>query len=387
MRPDDAPKGLMILSCLIALLASSLVCWLIILTEGMHGRHTADTTGGSPQKINPLVVPRVGGLAILAGLVAGAYMSTQKFGDSQWWAVFILASLPAFAGGMIEDLTKRFSVYSRLLTTFIAAGFGFFLLDARISELQLPGVDLMLGFTLVSFIFTLLAIGGFAHATNIIDGFNGLSGGVCVLMLAGLAAVSLQVGDLLVFHASVVLGGAIVGFLLLNFPRGLIFAGDAGAYLMGFLIAELAVILVHRNSEVSPWFALLLLFYPVWETLFSAFRRKFIAGSSPGAPDALHMHTLIYRRLIRRMGGERTTRALTARNAMTAPYLWFLAALTVFPAAIFWDRSAILQSVVVAFAVLYVWLYRRIIRFRTPKMLIVASHPDTVVHALGQNKN
>jgi len=363
----------MILSCLFALTASSVACWIIILTEGVHGRHTADTVAGSPQKINPLIVPRVGGVAILAGLVAGAYWSTQKFGESQWWGVFILASLPAFAGGLIEDLTKRFSVYSRLLTTFIAAGFGFFLLDARISEVHIPGFDYLLGFTLVSFVFTLLAIGGFAHAMNIIDGFNGLSGGVSLLMLASLAVVSANVGDLLVFHASLVLGGAILGFLLLNYPRGLIFAGDAGAYLMGFLIAELAAILVHRNSEVSPWFPLLLLFYPVWETLFSAYRRKFVRGGSPGAPDALHMHTLIYRRLVRWRGGERSTSSLSARNALTAPYLWFFTLLTIVPAAFFWDRTLVLQAIVAMFALLYLWLYGRIVRFRAPRCLIIAS--------------
>ena len=361
----------LIQSGLAALAAASFVAWLIIATEGMHGRLTSDTVTGSPQKINPAAVPRVGGLAILAGIAVGAILSVRAFGDGGWWIVLLLSSLPAFAGGLIEDLTKRFSVYSRLLTTFIAAGFGFFLLDARISEIQVPGLDALLSLSLISFVFTLLAVGGFAHAMNIIDGFNGLSGGVALLMLGSIGAVAIVVGDEHVLHACAVIGGAVLGFMLLNYPRGLIFAGDAGAYLMGFLIAELAVMLVHRNSEVSPWFPLLLLLYPVWETLFSAYRRKFVSGSSPGAPDALHMHTLVYRRLVRRMGGNRSAKALQVRNALTAPYLWILASLTVIPAAIFWSRSAVLQSVVVVFAIFYVWLYARIVRFRAPQYLIL----------------
>jgi len=360
----------MIEICAVATLSSLFVAWLIIVTEGMHGRHTADTIAGSPQKINPVIVPRVGGIAIFAGLLAGSFVSAYKFGDGYWWAFLIFSSAPAFAGGLIEDVTKKFSVYSRLLTTFVAAGLGFFLLDARISEVQIPGIDALLAFTLVSFVFTLLAVGGIAHAINIIDGINGLSGGVCFLMLASIAAVALQVDDMMIFRACVVMGSAVVGFLMLNYPRGLIFAGDAGAYLMGFIVAELAVMLTHRNSEVSPWFPLLLLFYPVWETMFSAYRRKFVRGHSPGAPDALHMHTLVYRRLVRWMEGSRSKRALTIRNALTAPYLWLFSLLTIIPSAIFWDWTVMLQFFVLAFAIAYVWLYGRIVKFRVPVGLV-----------------
>lgn len=361
----------MLIAGLTALFASSLVAWLIIQTEDLHGRHTSDSILDGPQKINPIVTPRVGGVAILTGLLAGAWVAGETGHGRGWWLVLVLASLPAFAGGLIEDLTKRFTVSSRLITTFVAAGFGFFLLDARISEVEVVGVDYLLGYTLASFILTLFAVGGFAHAMNIIDGFNGLSGVVALMMLASLAAVAVHVSDTAILHACIVIGGAVLGFLFFNYPRGLIFAGDAGAYLMGFLIAELAVMLVHRNSEVSPWFPLLLLFYPVWETLFSAYRRKLVRGHSPGAPDALHMHTLVYRRLVRWMDGDRSNQALLTRNALTAPYLWLLGSLTVLPATLFWYSSEMLQACVLLFAVFYVWLYRRIVRFKTPRGLIL----------------
>ena len=378
----------MLIAGLTALFTSSLVAWLIILTEDIHGRHTADTILDGPQKINPVVTPRVGGIAILTGLLAGAWVASETGNGRDWWVVLVLASLPAFAGGLIEDITKRFTVSSRLITTFVAAGFGFFLLDARISEVEVPGVDILLGYTLASFALTLFAVGGFAHAMNIIDGFNGLSGVVALMMLASLAVVAGQVADTAILHACIVIGGAVLGFLFFNYPRGLIFAGDSGAYLMGFLIAELAVMLVHRNSEVSPWFPLLLLFYPVWETLFSAYRRKLVRGRSPGAPDALHMHTLVYRRLVRWMGGARSTNALLARNVLTAPYLWLLAAIAMLPATIFWSKSEVLKLMVLLFAVFYVWLYRRIVRFRTPRGLILrVRHPDLEVDSQKDERN
>ena len=64
-----------------------------------------------------------------------------------------------------------------------------------------------------------------------------------------------------------------LGFFVWNFPAGLIFLGDGGAYFLGFYVAELAILLLHRNPAVSPMFPLLLCIYPVFETLFSIYRR------------------------------------------------------------------------------------------------------------------
>ena len=109
-----------------------------------------------------------------------------------------------------------------------------------------------------------------------------------MLVLAGLAFVSAQVGDPVVLTASLIMAGAVFGLLLWNYPKGKIFLGDGGAYLLGFWMAELSVLLVARNPEVSPWFPMALLIYPIFETLFSAYRRKILRGGHPGHPDALH---------------------------------------------------------------------------------------------------
>ena len=77
---------------------------------------------------------------------------------------------------------------------------------------------------------------------------------------------------------------------IINFPSGSLFAGDSGAYLIGFLIALVSVLLVTRNPQVSAWCPMLLAVYPVWETLFSIYRKKFLRGRSPNMPDGLHLH-------------------------------------------------------------------------------------------------
>jgi UDP-N-acetylmuramyl pentapeptide phosphotransferase/UDP-N-acetylglucosamine-1-phosphate transferase len=272
-------------------------------------------------------------------------------------ALYLLAALSAFAGGFLEDLTRKVSPYSRLLFSFGAAAVGFVLLDARISDLDLPGDDYLFRYQVFAFGFTLFAVGGFAHATNIIDGVNGLMGFTAAFVLGAIAWVAHQTGDDRVFGAALIVMASTLGFLVWNFPRGILFAGDGGAYFLGFAIAELAVLLVHRNSEVSPWFALLVLWYPVWETLFSMYRRKAIRGHSPADPDGLHLHTLVFRRVVR------LAHRPVARNAVTTLCMLTVSLTTVVPAMLFWDETWILQAFAAAFAAAYVWLYWRIVRF------------------------
>ena len=95
----------------------------------------------------------------------------------------------------------------------------------------------------------------------------------------------------------VIIGG-IIGFLTFNFPHGKIFLGDGGAYFLGFVCAVLSIKLINLVPEVSPWFPLILGAYPVWEVLFSAYRRK-RKNRHPFYPDKLHLHTLVYYRLTR----------------------------------------------------------------------------------------
>ena len=115
----------------------------------------------------------------------------------------------------------------------------------------------------------MIAVGGCTHALNIIDGINGLAGMVAVLMAISIALVAWQVQDFPIFLIATALASATLGFLAWNFPFGRVFLGDGGAYFLGFMLAELAVLLVVRNPSVSPFYALAVLFYPVFETLFS----------------------------------------------------------------------------------------------------------------------
>ena len=359
---DDGP---VILGGAFAFLVAFLACGAIY-----GGRRrlslVLDPSERGPQKFHAEPVPRVGGIPMFAALGA----SVLLFGPAEsrmWLLALLCAAAPAFLGGLAEDLTKRVSPAHRLLASFVAAALGFVLLDARVTDLELPGSDLLLQIAVLSFVVTLFAVGGFSHALNIVDGFNGLSGMVALLMLGALAAVAAQVGDAEVLWASVFIGGGVLGFLAWNYPKGLVFAGDGGAYLLGFLIAELAILLAHRNPAVSAWFPAVLLLYPIVETCFSIYRKKILRGQSPAQPDGVHLHMLVYKRLVRRFSPQAHK---WKTNSATSPYLVAVAALSVLPAVAFWNDTPRLQLVAVLFIAFYVWLYWRIVRFKAPRLLV-----------------
>jgi UDP-N-acetylmuramyl pentapeptide phosphotransferase/UDP-N-acetylglucosamine-1-phosphate transferase len=132
-----------------------------------------------------------------------------------------------------------------------------------------------------------------------------------------------------------------------------------------------AILLIQRNPDVSPMFPMLLCVYPVFETLFSIYRRRFIRAQAPSVPDGIHLHSLIYRRVMRwAVGTDDSDEARTRRNSMTSPYLWMLCMTAVIPAVLFWDSTPVLLGFMAIFVITYVVLYWRIVRFQSPRWML-----------------
>jgi UDP-N-acetylmuramyl pentapeptide phosphotransferase/UDP-N-acetylglucosamine-1-phosphate transferase len=367
-----------VLAAIFSAITSLLVALFLLRYLHLHQHLSGDPHTQGPQKYHVGKIPRVGGVPIIIGMGVGALIQImlgriQPFIGLMW----LCAVLPAFGAGLAEDLTKRVSRIWRLLASFISAGLGCWLLDAIIPRLDIIGVDtLLMAAPWVAVIVTVFVVGGLCHALNLIDGYNGLAGGVGIIILLALSYVAFTVNDSYLLRICLVSIGATLGFLVWNFPRGLIFAGDGGAYLLGFMIAEISVLLVVRNPKVSPWFPFTLVMYPVWETVFTIYRRKVVRGLAASLPDALHLHQMIFNRVVRWMVGAREAKNLRLRNSMTAPYLWGMGLLTVIPAMFFWKNTIALQVCCLLFILIYVWLYRRIVRFKAPSWLMVHKNND-----------
>lgn len=358
---------------LIGVLVAFVVCYLLVRSQHLHARFSNDHGDAGPQKFHVQPTPRIGGVGIASGVIAVYFYTVMNHQDmvvTTQFGYLLLAAIPAFFGGLVEDLTKRVSVAKRLLLSMVSAAIGVWLLGAVVGSVGFFMLDWLLQWPVIAVLFTLFAVGGVVNAVNIIDGFNGIVSGFAGFMLLAIAIVSFRLDDAFLLTASLAMLGALLGFLYWNYPRGKIFLGDGGSYLVGFWLAEMAVLIVARHPDVSPWFAALLLVHPVCETLFSVFRRKFLYGKSPWDPDGLHLHTLIFRRLNHRQWASRSARHKVYCNSMTAPYFWTLKATTALLAVLFWNNSLALFVSTLLFVVFYVWLYWRIVKFKTPRWLV-----------------
>ncbi len=364
------------MSILVAALLASLLATLWIVRASRsdgHRAHDVDLSG--PQKFHARPVPRIGGLGLVAGAIAGAGMLAWQ-DAAMGLAAFTLigCGMPCFTAGLAEDFTKNISPRRRLFFTAVSASLAVWALQSVIDHTSIPGLDWVVSFPMGAAIVTVFVVAGVANSLNIIDGFNGLASMCGVMILVALAYVGFQTGDLLIAMLALAGVGMLLGFFVWNYPAGLVFLGDGGAYFLGFYVAEVAILQLHRNPQVSPMFPLLACIYPVFETVFSIYRRRVLRDQSPGVPDGIHLHSLIYRRVVRWAAGDREAKALTRRNSMTSPYLWLLCMCAVIPAMVFWDNTAVLAGFILAFSVGYTYLYWRIVRFRAPRWLLAGAH-------------
>jgi UDP-N-acetylmuramyl pentapeptide phosphotransferase/UDP-N-acetylglucosamine-1-phosphate transferase len=350
----------------------SLICSLItIRCQHLCQKIGKDNYLSGPQKFHTHDVSRVGGISIFLAILGSALLAHNVLSLERGLLLLqiCLCALPAFAVGLMEDFTKRAGIKTRLAFIAFSACMGIYFFNILITNIQVPGLDWILSISVAAIIFTVFAVTGLTNAYNIIDGFNGLAAMVAIITLTAIGYAAFIVNDSVLSSVCLIVIGAIGGFFIWNYPRGLIFLGDGGAYLIGFLVATLSILLIIRNSSVSPWFALLVNAYPIFETLFTIWRRKVHQGKSPSLADGAHFHSLIYRRIIRWAEvHESKDTAPHFKNAKTSPYLWFMSSLAVFPAVIWWQTTWILQCFTLLFCISYVIAYNMIIKFKTPSI-------------------
>lgn len=320
-------------------------------------------SSNKPQKMHFGDIPRGGGIGIFVAFCVGIALLVA-FGkiEAKFFAL-IIPSLFIFVSGILEDFNYALSPKIRLILQ--TSG----VLSAIVIFPNCVLVDI--GFALpygFAIIFTLFCIVGVTNAINIIDGFNGLAGGFALLVLSSIAFVSAIVGNVAVFYIALVLLSVVLGFLVLNFPNAKIFLGDGGAYLVGFLLAFLLVILTQDSLQygqdslqqlgensanrhfVSAYYGLCVMIYPVFEVLFSIWRKKYIYHRSAMQPDSLHLHMLIFKHL-------------THSNPKTTIFLLIFSAPFIFAPIFCYDKSGILIAFIALFIALYLFAYKRIMRF------------------------
>jgi UDP-N-acetylmuramyl pentapeptide phosphotransferase/UDP-N-acetylglucosamine-1-phosphate transferase len=284
-----------ILFILYGFLMSFAVSLLIVLSKPLHEHLSSDTLQGD-QKFHQGDVPRIGGIAIFVSLVGTWFF----FFRDPVFGKILLASLPVFLTGLWEDIFKSVSSLRRLIAALIAGALFTYLSGYTLTSTDIYFFDMVFNALYLFPILTIISISAFSNAMNIIDGFNGLASGSSAIMALSIAYLGYQSEDMLVMQLALLFVAAVLGFFIMNFPKGLLFLGDAGAYLNGFMLSVLAVMLVERNADITPLILLVIFAHPIIEVLFSVYRKVLRKGHRPDQPDKVHFHMLVYRSYARR---------------------------------------------------------------------------------------
>ncbi len=298
-----------------------------------------DELTDKPQLFHDRPTPRAGGIGIfLTNLLV-------IFNPIGW--KFLASALPAFLAGLADDFSS-ISPKVRLIFQALSATLAVSLLDAVIDSI---GFGISIPFWLGA-ILTIIAITGVINALNIIDGFNGLAGGFALLAYLSLGYVAYQVNDIILLEIIFINIAALIGFLLFNFPKGKIFLGDGGAYFLGFSLAVISLLLHHNHPrEVSQWYPLALLIYPVFELGFSIYRRRFLEKKDATLHDNNHLHQLIYRNI-------------TNNNPMTTIYILKYIIIFIITSTLFYRNDWIQITIGGIFVIIYVKKYAGIVKFK-----------------------
>lgn len=360
------------------IIISAIILFLICLTlngfivryKHIH-EYLNQSSSQNPQNVHIGYIPRIGGVTIFIGFVLNWLFQYLTFSESVNWPSQWLLVLPLFLAGLTEDITHRVDIKFRFLAALFTGVLMFYLYPCQIIRIDISWIDNhILTVQLASLMFTTIAIAGLANGYNLIDGLNGLASMVAMISLLAILYVAFKVGDIHILRTSLMMIVTLQAFFFFNYPKGLLFLGDGGAYLVGFVIAVNSILLVEHHEEVSAWFALLVNAYPITETLFTIWRRFFHRHGSPAVPDALHFHSLLYRRALKwAMPFKGVPNGGYLANAQTSPFLWGLSSLGVIPAILFWNKPYLCQLSTVLFILIYISLYLRIVRFKKPSFL------------------
>ncbi|RDU65415.1 glycosyltransferase family 4 protein [Helicobacter sp. MIT 14-3879] len=333
---------------LVCFFCAMLLCMFIIKYSKQRGILLDKDSISKPQKMHYGDIPRAGGVGIFIAIIIGLLLGIKY----KYLGLLIPTTL-VFLSGILEDFHNSLSPKKRLLLQIAGASSAIILFDCVIIDI---------GFNIpyyAGIIFSIFCIVGIINAVNIIDGFNGLAGGYSILALISIAIVSYIVGNIEILYICIITIGSILGFMMLNFPNGKIFLGDGGAYLIGFLLSFLLIKLTQNINaseyKVSAWFGLCIMIYPVFEVLFSMWRKKILRDMSAMEPDGIHFHMLLYKRI-------------TRSNYKTSILIWLLNLPFLFLGIIFFDNIVILITLICIFIMLYLYIYFRIIRFKKLKI-------------------
>ena len=241
------------------------------------------TTGDDHQKFaSSEIIPLSGGIFIFLGIIY-FYNINSSF--------FYIFSFLILMLGFFSDLKLFKSAVLRLLAQVSIVIFFVIFTELKIQDTRIFLLDKLLENIFLNYLFVSFCILILINGSNFIDGLNTLNIGYYILICIVFYYLKLEgliiYLDNLLFFIFFVLATIFVINILNR-----MFLGDAGSYILGFIFSIVLIETYNLNNSLSPYFIILLLWYPCFETLFSIIRKNFVK-KSPMSPDTNHLHQLI----------------------------------------------------------------------------------------------
>lgn len=206
--------------------------------------------------------------------------------------IFLTCTSLLFLLGLLSDLNILDRPKLRLVFQFIILTFFVLILKIEVFPTRIDFIDNNFQNTYLSYFFTVFCLLILINGSNFIDGLNGLLLGYLILILfylTKLEIISFINFDNVALSSLIIL---LLFILILNFLN-LLFLGDSGAYSLSFIVGYLLITFYNKTDLVSPYFIILLLWYPCFENLFSIIRKNFYK-KNPLEADNKHLHQYLY---------------------------------------------------------------------------------------------
>ena len=253
------------------------------------------------RRVNKRPVPRMGGIAIVCGLVAGELVQALGVAFLGWPRVFVpvarqtvnywllfLSFLVIFLTGLVDDkftLTPRQKLLGQVVASVVAVASGL-VIDEIVNPLQNSVIHLGLAAMPITVVFLV----AYTNIFNLIDGLDGLASGIACIAGLTMWIVSTISGRLDAAVLAIMISGTTLAFLRYNFHPASIFLGDSGALLIGFALGTVSLLSVSRVSGLTAIIIpLVVAGIPIIDT-FSAIGRRGRAHVSIGHADKGHIH-------------------------------------------------------------------------------------------------
>lgn len=327
---------------------SLLICLLLIglarFVPRLAGR-PGDANAVQAMHVRP--TPRVGGIAIFGALACSAVFAPTFITDR--YVAFLVGTSLLFFVGLSEDLGFHISPALRLIAVVVTSLIVIILLGVWLPRIGISYVDQLFQHWWIGVPFTLLITAGVSNGFNLIDGVNGLASLTAISAAVAIAFIAHHGDYATMVNLSMMLAAVTLGFFIANYPFGLIFLGDAGAYTLGFVLGWFGIAVLLNVPDVSPWAILLTLFWPLADTLL-AMHRRWRGKRSAVMPDRLHAHQLAMRAIeICWVGRNRRHVANPLATLVLAPFV--VAPQIV--AVLLWDKNLAAFFAVLFFLALF----------------------------------